>query len=75
MEADDPLPVDVTRLSPATTVAEIVMKREITPLLAAARALGCRIVLGREMLQEQMPLYLEFFGLPQASVDTAGSPA
>jgi shikimate dehydrogenase len=69
MEADDPLPIDVTRLSPATTVAEIVMKREITPLLAAARALGCATILGREMLEEQMPLYLEFFGLPTAPPD------
>ena len=50
-------------------VAEIVMKREITPMLDAARARGCRIVLGREMLQEQMSLYLDFFGLPPATTD------
>jgi shikimate dehydrogenase len=63
MEADDPLPIDVAQMTPEMVVAEIVMKREITPMLAAARARGCRIVLGREMLQEQMPLYLQFFGL------------
>ena len=63
MEPGDPLPIDTSLLTPQTVVAEIVMKREITGLLEAARALGCRTVLGREMLQEQMPLYLQFFGL------------
>ncbi len=66
MEAADPPPVDTGELAPAMLVAEIVMKREITPLLDAARARGCRSVLGHEMLREQMPLYLEFFGLPLA---------
>ena len=66
MEAADPPPVDTGEITPAMLVAEIVMKREITPLLDAARARGCRTVLGREMLREQMPLYLEFFGLPLA---------
>jgi shikimate dehydrogenase len=63
MEPGDPLPLDVTQLTPAMLVAEIVMKRDTTPLLEAARAIGCRVVQGREMLQEQMPLYLRFFGL------------
>ena len=31
--------------------------------LAAARARGCKTVLGREMLDAQLPLYLDFFGL------------
>ena len=66
MEAGDPPPVDIDEIVPAMLVAEIVMKREITPLVDAARARGCRTVLGREMLREQMPLYLEFFGLPSA---------
>jgi shikimate dehydrogenase len=57
------------------TIAEIVMKREITPLVAAARAKGCRTVLGREMLREQMPLYLDFFGLPSVSTTDADRPA
>ena len=64
MEPTDPLPVDVGQITPNMLIGEIVMKREITPLIDAARARGCRIVLGHEMLREQMPLYLEFFGLP-----------
>jgi shikimate dehydrogenase len=69
MEPDDALPVDVEQITPATTIVEIVMKREITPLIAAARAKGCRTVLGKEMLREQMPLYLEFLGLPPMPSD------
>jgi shikimate dehydrogenase len=74
MELVDPAPVDFAEISPAMVVGEIVMKREVTPLVAAARERGCRVVLGREMLQEQMPLYLEFFGLPAAPAnDAAGA--
>jgi shikimate dehydrogenase len=69
MEPADPPPVDVGEIEPSMLIAEIVMKREITPLLEAARARGCRTVLGREMLQEQMPLYLRFFGLPSVPAD------
>ncbi|HQR12235.1 MAG TPA: shikimate dehydrogenase [Casimicrobiaceae bacterium] len=69
MEPSDPLPIDVSQIAPQMLVAEIVMKREITPMLEAARARGCRIVLGREMLLEQMPLYLDFFGLSTVAND------
>ncbi|GMU70627.1 MAG: shikimate dehydrogenase [Burkholderiales bacterium] len=42
MNPGDPLPFDVARLSTSTFVGEVVMKQEITPLLEAARARGCR---------------------------------
>jgi shikimate dehydrogenase len=71
MELVDPVPVDVGQIAPDMLIGEIVMKREVTPLVAAARERGCRVVLGREMLQEQMPLYLDFFGLPAAQQDGA----
>ena len=38
MKAGDPMPVDVSRLSPSTYVGEVVMKQETTPFLAAACA-------------------------------------
>ena len=38
------------------------MQQEITPLLRAARERGCRTQVGTDMLFEQIPLYLEFFG-------------
>jgi len=62
MKAGDPYPIDITRLSPSTFVGEVVMKEEITPLLAAARERGCRFQVGTAMLFEQIPAYLEFFG-------------
>ena len=69
MRAGDPLPIDVTRLAPATFVGEVVMKVEETPLLLAARARGCVTQIGTDMLFEQIPAYLEFFGLPVATPD------
>ncbi len=64
MRKDDPLPVDVSRLDPATFVGEVVMKEEITAFLRAARERGCRTQVGTDMLFEQIPAYLEFFGFP-----------
>jgi shikimate dehydrogenase len=62
MKAGDPLPMDVARIAPSTFVGEVVMKQEITPFLAAARARGCEYQVGTDMLFEQIPAYLEFFG-------------
>jgi shikimate dehydrogenase len=64
MQPDDPMPVDTTRLDPAMFVGEVVMSREITPFLAAARARGCRTQIGLDMLYEMIPAYLTFFGFP-----------
>jgi len=69
MKAGDPLPFDVSRISPSTFVGEVVMKQEITPLLAAAQAKGCPIQLGTDMLFEMIPAYLEFFGFGTATAD------
>ncbi|MBZ9791954.1 ThiF family adenylyltransferase [Rhizobium sp. 3T7] len=69
MRKDDPLPLDVSRLSASTFVGEVVMKEEITPLLAAARARGCPFQVGTDMLFEQIPAYLEFFGFPTTTAD------
>jgi shikimate dehydrogenase len=69
MKKDDPLPIDVKRISPATFVGEVVMKEEITPFLAAVRAKGCEYQVGTDMLFEQIPAYLEFFGFGTATSD------
>ena len=58
----DPLPLDPARLDPASFVGEVVMREEFTPLLRAARARGCAVQVGTDMLFEQIPAYLEFFG-------------
>jgi shikimate dehydrogenase len=67
MKPNDPLPVDVNRISPGSFVGEVVMKQEMTPLLQQAQARGCRIQIGVDMLFEMIPAYLEFFDLPSAT--------
>ncbi len=69
MNDGDPLPVDVARLSADTFVGEVVMKHETTAFLAAAQARGCRTQVGTDMLFEQIPAYLEFFGLPSTTAE------
>jgi shikimate dehydrogenase len=69
MSEGDPLPMDVARIDPATFVGEVVMRQEITPFLHAAREKGCPIQVGADMLFEQIPAYLEFFGFPTTTPD------
>lgn len=69
MKKDDPLPMDVKRISPSAFVGEVVMKEEITPFLTAARTKGCDYQVGTDMLFEQIPAYLEFFGFGTTTSD------
>ena len=62
MKPGDPLPMDVGRIAPGTFVGEVVMKEEYTPFLRAAMEKGCPVQVGTDMLFEQIPAYLEFFG-------------
>jgi shikimate dehydrogenase len=64
MHGDDPLPVDIERLEPGTWVGDVVMSDQMTPFLIAAQARGCLVQVGIDMLFEQIPAYLEFFGFP-----------
>jgi shikimate dehydrogenase len=67
MNEGDPLPMDVSRIAPETFVGEVVMKEEMTAFLKAVEARGCRFQVGTDMLFEQIPAYLEFFGLPSTT--------
>ncbi len=69
MNPGDPLPIDMDRVSSNTFIGEVVMKTEITPFLAAARAKGCATQVGTDMLFEQIPAYLEFFGFPSTTAE------
>ena len=69
MNDGDPLPMDADRIAPTAFVGEVVMKQEITPFLAAAKQRGCQIQVGTDMLFEQIPAYLEFFGFGTATPD------
>src|SRR6185312_5409660 len=68
MNAGDPLSFDPARLDRRTFVGEVVLKGE-TPLVRAAASRGCRYILGTDMLFEQIPAYLEFFGYGTATPD------
>ena len=63
MKPDDPMPLDVKGLSAQQTVAEIIMTPALTPLLAAAQSLGCRIQYGLPMLECQIELMADFMGV------------
>jgi len=67
MEPGDPLPMDVDRIAPSTFVGEVVMRETMTAFLRAAEARGCRYQVGTDMLFEQIPAYLEFFGFPSTT--------
>lgn len=67
MDPADPLPMDIGRIDPDAFVGDVVLTGAVTPFLAAARQRGCRCQPGLDMLFEQIPAYLEFFGLPVAS--------
>jgi shikimate dehydrogenase len=41
----------------------------MTAFLTAAQARGCRIQIGTDMLFEQIPAYLEFFGFPSTTAE------
>jgi shikimate dehydrogenase len=75
MEPGDPLPLEVSRLSSSTFVGEVVMRQTMTAFLQAAQARGCRFQIGTDMLFEQIPAYLEFFGLPTTSAELLRSVA
>jgi len=73
MNPSDPLPIDVERISPGTFVGEVVLKDEMTAFLKAVQARGCRFQVGADMLFEQIPAYLEFFGFPSTTPETLRS--
>ncbi|NNG20547.1 shikimate dehydrogenase [Naumannella sp. ID2617S] len=62
MNPGDPMPVEISRLDPGAFVGEVVMTHRVTPFLGAARERGCATQVGTDMLFEQIPAYLEFFG-------------
>jgi shikimate dehydrogenase len=58
----DPLPFDPTRLRPGASVVDILMTQQPTALERACAACGIRVHPGHEMLIQQLPAYLDYFG-------------
>ena len=67
MNEGDAMPMDTSRIGCHAVVGEVVMKTEMTAFLQAAAARGCTVQVGTDMLFEQIPAYLEFFGLPSTT--------
>jgi len=63
MKPDDPLPLDVSHLTPAMTVIDIIMEPAETALLRAAREIGCAVQPGRPMMDHQVKGMSEFFDI------------
>jgi len=60
MRPGDPYPVDITRLTPSTFVADVVTKPAVPPLIEAARALGCGTSTGSDMFAAVSVLITDF---------------
>jgi len=73
MNDGDAMPMDVARIASTAFVGEVVMKSEMTPFLKAAAERGCRFQVGSDMLFEQIPAYLEFFGFASTTPDVLRS--
>lgn len=63
MRPDDPLPLDGSKLTADMVVAEVIMEPAETALLVRAREIGARTHPGRPMLDHQLELMADFFGL------------
>jgi shikimate dehydrogenase len=75
MNEGDPLPMDVSRIAPDTFVGEVVMRQEMTAFLKAAKNRGCQVQVGSDMLFEQIPAYLEYFGFKTSTAEVLRSVA
>ncbi len=62
LKADDPVPFDPVRVDVGAAVVDIIMSKVPTPLLQQCRARGLKAEAGFEMLVQQVPEYLRFFG-------------
>jgi shikimate dehydrogenase len=65
----DPQAFDPMTLDPDVVVADVIMSPVETPLLMRARTHGRRIHHGRHMLDHQVPLYLDWFGIDTRGID------
>jgi shikimate dehydrogenase len=67
MKDGDPLPVDVAKLSPATFVGCVITVPAVSPVVEAARKLGCPTSTGTDMYHALEQPMLDFLLAPLAS--------
>ena len=61
MREGDPVPLDVGPLHAGMVVADVITVPELTPLLQAAQAAGCRTQTGIGMFLANVSLMVKFF--------------
>lgn len=67
LQPSDPLPVDPHRLGRDARVVDILMKNQPTALERACAEAGIAVFSGHEMMVQQIPDYLQFFGFDEAA--------
>lgn len=72
LRRDDPLPLDVAALDADAALVDILMTPRPTRLVEQARQRGIRAFAGYEMLVQQVPLYLRFFGYEELAAKMEG---
>lgn len=72
LKPTDPLPFDVDQFDGGTVVVDILMPRQPTALMRACATRGITAVDGHEMLIQQIPDYLRFFGYEDIALSVAG---
>ena len=60
MRPGDPYPVDVARLRPDMFVGCVITSPAVSPVIEAARRVGCKTSVGRDMYEAQQQLMLDF---------------
>ncbi len=63
LREDDPMSVDASLLVASQVVADVIPNPEVTPLVAAARAIGCATTTGRDMHEGQARLAAAYLGI------------
>jgi shikimate dehydrogenase len=67
MRVGDPLPVDVSKLAPSTFVGCVITVPAVSPVVEAARKLGCPTSTGTDMYRALQQTMVDFLLAPQAS--------
>ena len=63
LRGSDPMSIEASLLAPSQLVADVIPNPEVTPLIAAARAIGCATTTGRDMHEGQARLAAAYLGI------------
>lgn len=63
LQKGDPMSVDASLLVASQVVADVIPNPEVTPLVAAARVIGCATTTGRDMHEGQARLAAAYLGI------------